>query len=155
MTSTPLKPSHVAEGWVTAEPPPGIDANSVNLNKNTDKIDPDFKAKWIDALRSGRYKQTREVLRGPVWDDEAQEFVKDQTGYCCLGVACNLTYRGWRPSDDPNNNIEGAFDWRKGLQATDTKGFPFVNNKVAESLAVLNDSGATFEQIADWIEEYL
>src|SRR4051812_2834892 len=33
--------------------------------------------KWVEALRSGRFKQTRGVLT----NDE---------GYCCLGVACQL-----------------------------------------------------------------
>ena len=31
--------------------------------------------KWVKALRSGKYKQTREALQ-------------DKDGYCCLGVAC-------------------------------------------------------------------
>lgn len=33
--------------------------------------------KWVDALRSGEYKQTTGRLRGDV-------------GFCCLGVACDL-----------------------------------------------------------------
>lgn len=36
--------------------------------------------KWVEALRSGKYKQTREgVLR-----------TKDKKEYCCLGVLCKL-----------------------------------------------------------------
>jgi hypothetical protein len=31
--------------------------------------------KWVEALRSGEYTQTQGVLR-------------DESGYCCLGVAC-------------------------------------------------------------------
>ena len=38
--------------------------------------------KWVDALRSGEYKQTRGALRG---DDEGNE-----PKFCCLGVACDL-----------------------------------------------------------------
>lgn len=37
----------------------------------------EVKKKWIKALRSGEYKQTRERL-------------KDNKGYCCLGVLCDL-----------------------------------------------------------------
>ncbi|WP_407306566.1 hypothetical protein [Acinetobacter sp.] len=33
--------------------------------------------KWIDALRSGEYMQTKGALR-------------DMNGFCCLGVLCNL-----------------------------------------------------------------
>jgi hypothetical protein len=37
------------------------------MNENTKK--------WVEALRSGKYKQTEHVLQ-------------DTNGYCCLGVAC-------------------------------------------------------------------
>lgn len=33
--------------------------------------------KWVDALRSGKYKQTTETLQ-------------DANGFCCLGVACEI-----------------------------------------------------------------
>lgn len=38
----------------------------------------DVMQKWVKALRSGKYKQTR--LR-----------LKDSTGYCCLGVLCDIS----------------------------------------------------------------
>lgn len=37
----------------------------------------DIKAKWVKALRSGKYKKTQGGL-------------KDTKGYCCLGVLTNL-----------------------------------------------------------------
>lgn len=40
--------------------------------------------KWIDALRSGEYKQTVGALR-------------DSSGYCCLGVACDLAVKAGVP----------------------------------------------------------
>jgi hypothetical protein len=42
------------------------------------KLDPEFKAKWCAALRSGKYKQGERFLR-PTEDT-----------YCCLGVAAVL-----------------------------------------------------------------
>lgn len=39
------------------------------------KLNPEFKSKWIAALRSGQYIQTVDVM-------------KSNSGYCCLGVAC-------------------------------------------------------------------
>lgn len=42
------------------------------------KMNPDIKARWVAALRSGEYKQGRGRLRS-----SANEF-------CCLGVLCNL-----------------------------------------------------------------
>ena len=47
-------------------------------------IDPEFKAKWLEALRSGRYRQTSLMLR-------------DKVGFCCLGVACDISGKGtWK-----------------------------------------------------------
>lgn len=52
------------------------------------------KKKWVKALRSGKYKQTRETL-------------KDKHGYCCLGVLCDLAVQAgiatWEVKD--NNKI--------------------------------------------------
>lgn len=42
-----------------------------------DSIDLDLAKRWITALESGDYQQTTGTL-------------KDETGYCCLGVVCNL-----------------------------------------------------------------
>lgn len=41
------------------------------------KLDPEVKAKWVEALRSGKYKQGRYNLH-----------YKDT--YCCLGVLCEV-----------------------------------------------------------------
>lgn len=40
-------------------------------------LKPEIKTKWINALRSGKYKQTTDCLR-------------DDTGYCCLGVLTDI-----------------------------------------------------------------
>ena len=37
--------------------------------------------RWLTALESGEYKQTRDLLR-------------DDNGFCCLGVACDLSGLG-------------------------------------------------------------
>ena len=42
-------------------------------------MDPELKAKWVAALRSGEYKQGRDVLHNN----------KSNT-YCCLGVLCRV-----------------------------------------------------------------
>jgi len=41
------------------------------------RIDKRSIKKWVAALRSGEYKQTRAVLN-------------DENGFCCLGVACKI-----------------------------------------------------------------
>ena len=44
-------------------------------------MNPTIKAQWLEALRSGEYKQGREYLR---------QSNKDTVLYCCLGVLCDL-----------------------------------------------------------------
>ena len=56
------------------------------------KLDPAFKERWVKALRSGRYRQVNAHLRGIDPDT-------GKLGYCCLGVACNITNRNkWKTS---------------------------------------------------------
>src|SRR3954467_3257157 len=40
----------------------------------------EVRAKWVAALRSGEYKQTKSYLH-------------DEQGYCCLGVLCDLAVK--------------------------------------------------------------
>lgn len=40
-------------------------------------MDQDIKKRWVDALRSGDYSQTKNLLA-------------DSDGYCCLGVLCEI-----------------------------------------------------------------
>ena len=96
---------------------------------------PEFKAKWVAALRSGKYKQGRGALR------------KGDT-FCCLGVACDLIDKdGWE---------DGTFGmgWNgTGCESTD---LPFINSDEAISLSELNDKERlSFKEIADYIEHNL
>lgn len=96
-------------------------------------LDPEFKAKWIAALRSGEYRQGKHYLR-------------EGSRFCCLGVACNLIdpgaweYDEWREED---TQIPSAVAASIGLG---TERF---------YLADLNDAGSSFSQIADYIERSL
>ena len=112
------------------------------------KMTPEFKAKWLEALRSGRYAQGRCYLR-----TGANEF-------CCMGVALDLIdSTQWR---DPYKSQWGdmVIDW-KDLRAGDTTealadaiGLLYSDVK---HLAIVNDRegqcAKDFLQIAEWIEE--
>lgn len=50
---------------------------------------PEIKEKWLIALRSGEYKQTRHALR--IVSSDAEE--SGDYSYCCLGVLCDLYIR--------------------------------------------------------------
>lgn len=108
--------------------------------------------RWVEALRSGQYEQTRNDLR-------------DENGYCCLGVACELyrevTGRGeWERDEDGFTQFldralllpEPVREWL-GLR---TEGGDFIDRAGdRSSLAERNDEGATFDEIADIIESEL
>lgn len=97
-------------------------------------IDPQFKADWIAALRSGRYPQTTGRL-------------KDAFGYCCLGVACAL--RG--VDFDSISLLETS--WELGGPGTLGDVIPGISEAMADELASMNDSPVPFSDIADFIED--
>lgn len=71
------------------------------------KLKPEVKEKWLNALRSGEYEQTNGCLR-----DMGNE--KIPSGYCCLGVLCDVyikdTGKGhwWNRNTDPRPDEEGC-----------------------------------------------
>ena len=46
-------------------------------------MDAEMKAKWVEALRSGKFEQATEQL-------------KSDGGYCCLGVLCIVAGASWQ-----------------------------------------------------------
>lgn len=95
-----------------------------------------LKARWIKALRSGKYKQTTGTM-------------KDAAGYCCLGVLRELIAPGSR-AEDCNASALGPRHCKiAGLPrySTDVRS-ESPQNKVAK----MNDDGRSFTEIADYIE---
>ncbi|RWL14841.1 MAG: hypothetical protein EOR57_31340 [Mesorhizobium sp.] len=89
---------------------------------------------WVEALRSGRYEQTKSTL-------------VDSRGYCCLGVACVVA---GKQDDEISDftNLSDFKDVRKFFGIRDYDG-----DFYGGSLVCLNDdAGYTFEQIAEVIE---
>ena len=109
------------------------------------KLDPKFKAKWVKALRSGRYKQTDNTLR--------EINSKGESRYCCLGVACNIIDRkAWRTDFAFADDYHLA--WGK-YPSNETRHLKFVTSAVGSKHSQMNDSGSTFKDIADWIDKNL
>lgn len=111
---------------------------------------------WIDALRSGEYKQSRNRLQ-------------DANGYCCMGVACELFIpkeKQWRHANDqsagllkghtPGGEQSEAPEWLKNID--------LITAKLSKgtSLVMLNDGywhstdavhlSLTFDEIADVLQ---
>ncbi len=138
------------------------------------RMNPEVKAKWLTALRSGMFGQTRSKLS----DGEGN--------YCCLGVLCEVALRD---ESKPERLVKDCTGQRYGDMGTDSSraylprmvqewagliddsGYfkndngDFNDNGVeivredgtiilGNSLASLNDDKATFEEIANVIEEY-
>jgi hypothetical protein len=119
----------------------------------------EIKDQWIKALLSGEYKQTINVLR--------RIHPNGSESYCCLGVLCDLHAKTnnceWRDdiylSRDGLPPVDvvvwaGIYDEKAALEYDcDESGVEIYADK--DSLATLNDRGATFEEIADIIEKRL
>jgi hypothetical protein len=125
---------------------------------------------WVKALRSGEYEQTMGCLR-------------DNVGFCCLGVACDVYLKSGDASKTTKWETNKFFRYKRGdegliatvlpapvkdwLGLQDDSGTHFrpveeshwncekIDGKfyTSDSLSGLNDSGKTFKQIADIIED--
>jgi len=112
------------------------------------EMDPEIKRKWVEALRSGEYEQTSGLLR------------TSGNKFCCLGVLWDLKGDGWGPISDTDGprrpytmkgkrNVGCAF-----LSDNFEKRVGLSFGTTAELMG-MNDSGKTFDEIADWIEKEL
>jgi hypothetical protein len=114
-----------------------------------EKLDPEFKEKWVSALRSGEFEQGLHRL-----------YLNNT--YCCLGVAGELC--GISPSEMENKGVfivdpldvacENTLLINDGILPKQIIGESTSNNIVYE-LTSMNDNGSSFNKIADWIEENL
>lgn len=107
-------------------------------------MDSEIKAKWLEALRSGRYAQGRQGLRN--YNDE----------FCCLGVLCDAVapdgWDKWQYHDAHdlwNHNGAVGYPTNDLLQAVG------MSRPTSEHLGQYNDCGASFTEIADVIERNL
>lgn len=109
------------------------------MNKN-------LKAKWLKALRSGRYKQTQCALERR---DENGKII----GQCCLGVLCRVMKV--KPVCSATNQFT-YFDGNYGMLSDERLKKAGLTKDEARHLAALNDGDdATFPDIANYIEQNL
>lgn len=103
------------------------------------RMDPELKAKWVAALRSGQYPQGRDHLR--TFEDQ----------YCCLGVLTDLMFPNeWAVSDSTRAyEHAGRYCWPAYLEDNP------LSYRTMKTLAGMNDRSKSFSEIADWIEANL
>ena len=125
----------------------------------------EVKAKWLEALRSGKYRQSRYRLRSL------------DNGFCCLGVLCDIYTKevggSWKlDKAGLSDSYEMVSD--SGHESVTSELPSFVRNWadlewfnpqvhvakgecdfVPATLAELNDEGRSFKEIADIIDHQL
>ena len=124
----------------------------------------DIKQRWVDALRSGKYKQDIGHLR-------------TRKGFCCLGVLCDVyspenwvatgetindeVFENWhyKTVDEFGNHYAGEVLPHDVMEFCDMgTASPEIfipHGQKYKTLASINDDGATFAEIADLIETHL
>lgn len=124
-------------------------------------MNPEVKAQWVQALRSGDYDQGRGFLQQI--DD------RGKATYCCLGVLCDLAVKAGVTTGRTDRNNSGkvmifgsGYDCFPPLEVWQWAGFSNDNPEVnvpglvdRKSVVDLNDNGTRFSEIADRIEESL
>lgn len=99
----------------------------------------EFAEKWLAALRSGEYRQGKEVLMA-------------NGCYCALGVACKVAgiddekIYGWSLTNPMN--IPQVELLPQELIYTSPSG----DGSLDDEISYMNDRGKSLPEIADWIE---
>lgn len=107
----------------------------------------DIKQRWVEALRSGQYKQGSGGL-------------KINNCYCCLGVLCELHRQDFPGKEWQRKNQNGGqFSYilkdAVGYPPKEMSDWTGLDPLAYDLLADANDSGADFPTIASLIEEML
>ena len=102
---------------------------------------PELKKKWLEALKSGRYKQGQGMLRA-------------EDKYCCLGVLCDLIDpKQWVVKGEQNWFFFDGDRFSLSVQVQFDTG---IQTEEMQTLVKMNDSYlAGFKEIARWIEKNL
>lgn len=115
-----------------------------------EKMDPFWKEIWLDALHSGDYKQTSDLMCASDGENYA---------FCCLGVLRHQMTGTENKNDfdrftDEKNRVESISidSYLLAVERIETN----LDIKAEDELMRMNDSGNfSFKQIANWIKKNL
>lgn len=125
----------------------------VQQQPNPKRMNPEVKAKWLEALRSGNYQKTKAVLK--------RANIDGSIGYCCLGVLCEISGKGQFSYDTSLGcfSFTGSFGAVQSMPPSSVCEWAGLQEDfsldVPNLLARMNDDGKSFVEIADWIEQNL
>lgn len=101
-----------------------------------------YKQKWIDALRSKKYKQTTGTLQ-------------DTEGFCCLGVLCDTSEKA-RKHYFKKEILDSWGGSRYDSLDSDFLAMFGLSEEEQDTLTDMNDrEGKSFKEIAKYIEKNL
>jgi hypothetical protein len=105
--------------------------------ESTWKMEPELKQKWVDALRSDKYKQGQWSLKT---EDDC---------FCCLGVLCDIIDpHGW------NTDRSFGEDFETVILAPEIRTkYTIPADKVGTVMEMNDSEGKSFADIADYIEK--
>jgi len=117
------------------------------------KMDAKWKKRWLKALRTpadqGGYIQGKGALvqenRSHYVLDGLQHYSAEPVDlFCCLGVLTNLMVE--KKCD------VGGKAWDSSYMSTKASNIADLGYRARKTVAVMNDNGTSFGEIADWIE---
>lgn len=109
----------------------------------------ELKQKWLDALRSGRYSQGKEVLKKVSYVGHAQ--------HCCLGVLCEvvpLVQEVRMANKALGFELSGSGEADNKYLTPSILAYVGLTDSQQKELAAMNDDeGLLFDEIAAWVEK--
>lgn len=104
-----------------------------------------IKAKWLRALRSGKFKQGQQTLCAKTDDDYE---------FCCIGVLAHIAISAPWAQFGYEHTFEGNGENTTTLSSKILRRVG-LKDDIQTKLIVMNDNGKSFKQIANWIERNL
>jgi len=128
---------------------------------------------WVEALRSGSYRQARNKLKVALRDPDGN--LTDEVGYCCLGVMCEVAIANGLnlavSEDDPDGGTEPYYRYGvPGRPELSSGGYPpsvvlvwygiagsimvgqHMDGKIIYAVEANDDLRWDFNKIADGVE---
>lgn len=103
--------------------------------------------KWLAELRNPENKQTSGRLASRNW-------FTDERGFCCLGLLCEKVLDFDLSTPNPSGHGDS---WERSTGEDEDAPGPLmkaVGELDRHTLAVMNDEGRTFQEIADHLENH-
>jgi len=130
------------------------------LKKDKPKLPKTFKTKWVNALRSGDYRQTQDQLWDSWYSEDDEGHSVKLEGYCCLGVAAcvlgkekKLIQSKLKLTEFKSLPVEIKTVMKTETKNVDSQGKPMT---IEDTLAYANDAKQwSFKKIANWIDKNL